>query len=643
MRVYMIQINYLHGNTTFLPYSAGVLIANARRDPALDEYYTFEEPLFVRESINDILQKIDRPAIVAFSNYIWNHEYNKALARRIKAQYPACRIVFGGHHLSPDAKLLEEEPDVDILLFDEGEETFALLLTAIMNGASFAGIPNLAYRENGKIIRTARKEITGTDYPSAYLSGVFDNIFSHYPNLSFHAILETNRGCPYTCAYCDSGIPPCTVRLFPEEKVMEELRWFSDHGIRAFGAADANFGMFARDERFADEMIRLHHRYGVLQTFQASYAKQSNERVFRITQKLNACGMNKGATLSFQSLSACALQNIRRKNLTVESFSSLLAQYNAAGIATYTELILGLPGETRQSFIEGIDTLLNAGQHNAIYIHNCEQLPFSAMGDAAFTEQYGIRASRLPLNQPHRTMLADEIEEYSHIITSTRTMSTDDWIYMNLYSAVIQGFHHEGLLLCFALYLHQAQNVPYSAFYQDLIRELAAHPETVAGQAIARLQKQFQAAAEAKGGLVMQDARFGNIGWPPEEYLLLSVAYEAERFYQEIRPFLASYFADEQLLDALLLYQQKSLKLPACTAEISFVCGYDFCSYFRRLLCGQTAALQKRTCVYRIRSTVPYSTWPDYARYIIWYGRKDSRNIYLQEMEEVREDSGGTA
>ena len=96
--------------------------------------------------------------------------------------------------------------------------------------------------------------------------------------------------------------------------------------------------------------------------------------------KLEKAGLNKGITLSFQSMSDDVLRNIGRENISIEYYSELMELYNNAGVATYTELILGLPGETYESFVDGIDRLLSLGQHNSIYIHNCEWLPCSIMG-----------------------------------------------------------------------------------------------------------------------------------------------------------------------------------------------------------------------------------------------------------------------
>lgn len=634
-KIYLAQINYLHGKSTFLPYAAGTLIAAAKANEEICGYYDFCTPFFVRQNTDKILSTIDSPYLVGFSNYIWNHEYNKVLAKKIKAKYPACLILFGGHHITPDTALMEKEEYIDFMCFGEGEEVFEALLLALKNGDSLDTVPNIAYREKDRIIRTRTLKSQRTDYPSPYLTGVFDDILKENPDIDFHTIIETNRGCPYNCAYCDSGDDDCCMRFFPEEKVFAEINWISEHGISGFGCADANFGMFERDERFTDEIVRLHNKSGVLKRFQISSAKNSNDRVFRISKKLNECGMSKGATLSFQSLSSCVLNNIHRKNIPVSTFTSLLKQYNNAGISTYSELIIGLPGETLKSFIEGIDILLEAGQHSSIYVHDCEWLPYSTMGKKEYDEEHGVVCVKIPLNEPHVIINEnDEIAEYSRIVVETNTMSRDEWVEMNLYSATIQCFHHEGLLMMFALYLHYEKGIKFSEFYEAFIKHMLSSPETVGGRVYSILKSRFEEVAKGNAGLVWEDRRFGDVGWPSEEFAFLNVAVEIEKFYDEIKAFLRAFFDDEKLFENLFTYQKNIVKLPF-RENITFNCAYDFKSYFSDILCGNTVSLKEKNCCYAVSKPVKCASWADYARYIVWYGRKDSRNIYLDEIKVI--------
>ncbi len=633
--IYLAQINYLHGKSTFLPYAVGTLIANAKANDEVDSFFDFKEPFFIRADQDNILKKIDSPFLFGFSNYIWNHEYNKVLAKRIKELYPDCYILFGGHHISNETTVLENEDYVDFLIFGEGEETFTELLLALKNNTPLSEINNIAFRQNGKIIRTPSKKPQRIDYPSPYLSGVFDSIINNYPDIDFHAIIETNRGCPYKCAYCDWGSLNSKIRFFPEEKVMAELKWFSDHNIRGFGCADSNFGMFERDEKFVDEMVRLNHEYGVLNRFQVSSAKNSNERVFRISKKMNECGMDKGATLSFQSMSEEVLRNIYRTNIPIESFTALLNMYNEAGFATFSELILGLPGETYESFIEGIDILLDAGQHNSIYIHNCEWLPCSAMSDKEYISKHGLEYVVIPLNESHTVIdKNEEIIEKSRLIVRTNTMSREDWVRMNVYSTTIQCFHHEGLLMHFALYLRNEKGIRYSDFYQSLIDYLVSDNTSLSGKIYHELIHRFVAVSRGESGIIFEDRRFGDVGWPSEEYVFLNIAYEIDRFYDEIKPFLKQYFSDTDVFESLYTYQKNVIKLPFID-KIEFTSDFDFKNYFSAILKGKHSPLETGKCHYIIDNTVKCDSWSDYARFVIWYGRKGSRNIYLDEIKTL--------
>ena len=59
------------------------------------------------------------------------------------------------------------------------------------------------------------------------------------------------------------------------------------------------------------------------------------------------------------------LKVVKRQNIKPETFTQLMGMYDEAGIATYTELIMGMPGETYKSSKKGIDTLLD-GQDKSL-------------------------------------------------------------------------------------------------------------------------------------------------------------------------------------------------------------------------------------------------------------------------------------
>ena len=345
--------------------------------------------------------------------------------------------------------------------------------------------------------------------------------------------------------------------------------------------------------------------------------------------KLENSGMNKGITLSFQSMNKEVLKNIGRENISIEYYSELMRLYNEAGVATYTELILGLPGETYDSITDGIDELLNLGQHNSIYIHNCEWLPCSIMGRPDYVDRYKIKTSRIPLNQPHREPDDnDYIQEWSQVVTSTYSMNSDEWKKMNLFSYVVQAFHHMGLLQFFALYLYNEGICSYKDFYTSLLDYFMSDEQTLGGKIFSKIDSLLNDVIAEKGTLSCCDDRFGNVQWPFEEYVYLSVIYEIDRFYSEIVAFLSKFNIPESIFPELLNFQKMMMKTPFCE-DFTFDCSYNFLEYFNSILNGTHISLINETQKIVINAK-RFVNWEMFAKIVAWYGRKDGNTTYIK-------------
>ncbi len=585
----------------------------------------------MRQDLDEAIAEISDPFMVCFSAYVWNFEYNKAFAQKLKKKFPACLVVFGGHHVPPNRDLLVEFDYIDILVHGEGEEVFEKLLLSYINGGSLRTVNNISYRVGGDAVTNPFVAVMGTDYPSPYAMGCFDKLFEENKELEFIAMLETSRGCPFNCSFCDWGNTVQGIRKFPLDRAKKDIAWFARKRIIGIGGADSNFGIFERDEEIIDYLVKTKELSGLSQKFQISYIKNDSDRIVSIAKKLNESEMSKGVTVSYQTVSELAASNVGRKNLSLTAFKNLLQRYNSLGIPTYTELILGLPGESYKSFVDGINAILEAGQHFSLYIHNCEWLPCSEMGNKAYMEKHGIELSTIPLNQPHiQEAKSSTITEYSRIVTKTETMSQEDWIRMNLFSFTVQCFHHLGPLQLFALYLYNQKNVSYAEFYSSLLAFIFESKGSLCNLVFGKIKESLQKVLKGQGSLVISDDIFGDVAWPFEEYAFLKISYESERFYKEIESFLKSYSIDGELFEDLLAYQKNMLKLPGDKA-INFELNYDLHTFFADLLKGNIAELKKRKNTVSVKNIIASLSWPDYARYIVWYGRKDSRNIYTKE------------
>lgn len=627
-KIYFFQVNFSYGRSAHLPYTAGQLLAYAFADKDVKENYVLENIFFLREEINGVLEKIDNPSVAAFSTYIWNFNYNKTLAQKIKEKYPNCVIIFGGHHVSPGSELLEECPYIDFLLHGEGEIIFKRLLRAVAGLEKAEEIPGISMRSDGKYITNPEMISEECDFPSPYTEGYFDKIIRENPDKDFMALIETSRGCPNSCAYCDWSNMKSKIRLFPRSRISAEIEWVAKHKLPGLGTADSNFGMFSRDEEITDEIVKAKQTYGFPRGFQTSYAKNSNETVFNIGMKLEKSGLNKGITLSFQSMSDEVLENIGRKNISVDNYTSLMAKYNEEGVATYTELILGLPGETYESFSDGIDRLLVSGQHNSIYIHNCEWLPCSIMGQPDYVNKYKIKTSKIPLNQPHRENGGDEITEMSSIVTSTYSMSSDEWKKMNLFSFTVQAFHHMGLLQFFALYLYNEGICSYKEFYSGIVSFAFSDIHSVLGKIYSKIAEYLDAVVAEKGTLCCIDERFGAVSWPFEEYIFLCSVFELDGFYASLENHLKKYFEDEKLFYELFDFQKKMIKRPF-QKEVEGKYSYNFPYYFNALLDGEKAELLSEKSAFSLMAR-EFDSWESFSKIIAWYGRKDSNCTYIR-------------
>ncbi len=631
-KLYFFQVNYPYGKSAHIPYTAGQLAAYAFDDKDISDNYVLEKIFFLREETEKVMAQIDNPSVVAFSTYIWNFNYNKTLAAYIKKKYPECVIVFGGHHVSPGGELLEECTFIDYLLHGEGEIIFRCLLRALLGLEKTEEISGISLRTETGILTNPEIIAEECDFPSPYLKGYFDDILKENPDKDFMALIETSRGCPNSCAYCDWSNMKSKIRKFPLERIYGEIEWVMNNKVYGLGAADSNFGMFKRDVEITEKIVEAKKKSGFPVGFQTSYAKNSSDTVFRIGMLLEKSGMNKGITLSFQSMSKEVLKNIGRQNISIDYYSELMRLYNEAGVATYTELILGLPGETYESIVDGIDQLLNLGQHNSIYIHNCEWLPCSIMGQKDYVDRYKIKTSHIPLNQPHREPDEwDDIPEWSQVVTSTYSMDEDEWKKMNLFSYVVQAYHHMGLLQFFSLYLYNEGICSYKKFYTELLDYFLENPLTVAGKVFNRISGFLDKVISEKGTLSCCDERFGKVQWPFEEYAYLCTVYELDRFYDEIIGFLKGFNLNEEIFVQLLEFQRKIIKRPD-DSDISISTEYDFVEYFNNLLDGKAAVLIKRNIEEKI-FVQPFDNWEMYAKKVVWYGRKDSNCTYIRQAQ----------
>lgn len=621
--IYFVEVGFSFDKDIYLPYSTGTIAAYLKEKGCFNERFNLAGFIYRRESTDSIVERIENPDIVGFSCCIWNEQFNLKLAEAIKRIYPDCIIIFGGHNITNDPYYLRKYPFIDILISGEGEMTFYNLLTN-MNSGRIIDTCNISYRKKNCIISTpTTSPCELSNFPSPYLTGIFDSILDKEDHSSLLCVLETNRGCPYSCSYCD-WCAGRKVRLFDYDKVIAELRWFAEQKIEYCFCADSNFGIYDRDVSIVKEAAELKNTFGYPKVFRTCFAKESNENVFRISKILNDAGMDKGATLAYQTLSEEALKNINRKNLTLEHFSDLLQKYNSADIPTYSELILGLPGETKDSFCNGICRILESGQHNSLSIYYLEMLPNSEMSQKSYIAKHKLESVRIVFNHMHSSKTDSEINEYSNIVQSTATMSKNDWIYCNLFSICIQSFHSLGFLRYFAIYLNKEQNISYYEFYTSLLTFILESEGTEVNKLFMTFKNRLSSSLSGEWNYTNPD--FGNVAWAFEEGAYLTMLKNISTVFIELEAFLKQYFDDAVLFSDLKKYQIASLR--TCNvSETEIETSFDFLTYFNNIINNKDAEIVRQNNKYLFSCTKHYTDWKDFAKEIVWFGRRKGATI----------------
>lgn len=405
---------------------------------------------------------------------------------------------------------------------------------------------------------------------------------------------------------------------------------------------DANYAMFDRDIELTRKMIDVKKRKGYPNKFRAAYAKNSGERVFQVSKMLNDAGMSKGATLSFQSMDENTLQIIKRKNIGTEVFRNLMKRYRAEGIPTYSELIIGLPGETYETFANGVDTLLDCGQHGALNCYICEALPNSELSEPAYRERHGIETVTVPVLAYHSTPTTDEHREHYDLIISTKLLPREDWLKCTMLAWIVQAFHCIGFTQKIAVFCKAYREISYRTFYEKLM-EWMKTDEYHGARIIEEAEMLFRGIWEGRDwGIIEQ--KFGNIVWPVEEGSFLR-AVSDDFLYEDMMGFVYDLVGNAHLAEELLGYQESILKRPESNFN-HFESDFNFHEYLEAFYLGEPIEFKwtPSACydvIFDVKNDGPSPWWEQeenpletYAREIVWYGRKGGTFFWKMERKK---------
>ena len=310
-----------------------------------------------------------RPAVVGFSNYMWNLDLSYSIAAEIKRDFPETVIVFGGPNYPLEdywrERWLRERPAVDAYIIGEGEEPFTGFIDAwyetrdLEHAIRTCGSGCHAVID-GRFIKSddANPRVSELDrVPSPYLEGYLDEFLKE---VSLTPLLETNRGCPFRCTFCVDGIPHRTkVYRKPVARFEQELEYIAQrYEGKVLTLADVNFGMYRQDVQVSRAIARAKLKYRYPYHLQVSTGKNQRARVLECAEILEG---SLRLAASVQTLAPDVLKNIGREAISVGELIEVTKQANVLEANSYSEVILGLPGDTKERHFGTVFTLADAG------------------------------------------------------------------------------------------------------------------------------------------------------------------------------------------------------------------------------------------------------------------------------------------
>ncbi len=641
VRIGLVQINNSFANCDYFPYSVGLLQAYARKYAADPKRYEFLPPLFRRMPVEAAVEQLPGADIVGFSTYVWNFRISLEIARQLKERRPDTWIVFGGPHAPNRAEdFLRQHPFIDICCQGEGEQVFLKIMEAYPS-RDWSGIPSISFLDKDRrfVVNPLVDRLKDLNVlPSPYLEGAFEPLMRANPQAQWLALWETNRGCPFHCTFCEWGAAIQTkLTQFDMERLTREVEWFAENKIEFIFCCDANFGILHRDLDIAQRVAETKKKRGYPKALSVQGTKNATERAYMVQKILADAGMNKGVAIALQSLDPTTLRNIKRQNISTETYQELQHRFARDRVETFTDIILGLPGETYDSFIEGISKIIADGQHNRIQFINLAILPNAEMGDPAYQKKFGMVVVETKIINIHGSLAEskDDVHETQELVVATNTMPPADWVRTRTFSWMTALLHFNKLLQVPLILLHEVAGLSYRDLLEAFSKgDLAAFP--ILSEARDFFDEQARN-IQAGGPEYTRSEQCLNIWWPTDEYVFIKLARESrlEAFYQEAEWLLARLLREkfvevepELLRDAITL-NQSLLKLPFQTEDLELALSYNVWEFYRGVLEGTSVPLEETPSRYFIdRTREKWTTWDDWCREVVWYGNKRGAYLY---------------
>ena len=257
------------------------------------------------------------------------------------------------------------------------------------------------------------------------------------------------------------------IRKFDLDRVFAELEWAAQRGISGIGFADANFGILERDVAIAEKVASLKEQYGFPLHCGTNYAKNTVKHLNKIVSTWVDAGIVTQGMLSLQTMDTETLTTIRRSNIKVEKYDALADEFRRAQLPLFVDLMMGLPGQTVDSFRRDLQDTLE--REVVAKIHPTTLLMNSPMNDPEYKKLH-----RIEVANPINLGLGNRIDQ---TVVATSTFTHDDYDQMKAIRRNFLLLENFGVLRHVARFVRQETGRREQDLYETVADLARTDPE----------------------------------------------------------------------------------------------------------------------------------------------------------------------
>jgi radical SAM superfamily enzyme YgiQ (UPF0313 family) len=357
-----------------IPMAAGFLISNLR-NIEMEGYCAEILDSDIVDVFGDsgLIREISErsPDILALTLYLWNSQRSLFIASSVKRVLPGVRIIVGGPEVTLDNEWILNHPSIDLAVIGEGEPQVVDALEYLASRDQMGERADVAHKRKPEIFSRIRKS---RNYPWCLGSSVYPYLDGTVnPSRDGSIFLETVRGCPFKCRYCYYHKAFDSVSLYPMPMVERVLDfcYSGQREVNEIYLMDPTFNARPGFRELLKYMIkkRMSRDVKIHAELRADLLDENDISLFKEAGLISA-------EIGLQTVNSKALRLAGRSG-DPEKVLSMAYSLKSAGVDVTTGIILGLPGDTPESFQNTLDRLGQTQAFSVIQPFTLSVLPGS--------------------------------------------------------------------------------------------------------------------------------------------------------------------------------------------------------------------------------------------------------------------------